>query len=142
MQSNEAFIVANYHLTVGEIMQIEVATILGDLSVQEAAAVMRFSGTRSLLVIPRQEGDPYGIVCYSDIVNHVIADGKDPRKITVDEVATTPAIAIRPHETVKKASSLFRKHNIGHAPVVDDAGKLIGIVSMTDIVTEVITEPE
>lgn len=123
-------------------MQTEVATILGDLSIQEAAGVMRFAGTRSLLVIPRQEGEPYGIISYSDIVYQVIAEGKDPRHVTVDEISTVPAIAIRPHETVQRAASLLRKHKIGHVPVVDGQGKLIGIISMTDLVTEVITEPD
>jgi CBS domain-containing protein len=132
----------NYHLTAGDIMQTEVETILGDLTVQEAATLMRFAGTRSLLVIPRQEGHPYGIVSYSDIVYRVIAEGKDPRRTRIDEITTTPALAVRPDDNVQKISSLFRKHGIGHAPVVDEHGKLIGIISMTDLVTEVITEPE
>lgn len=123
-------------------MQTEVATVLGDLSVQEAAGLMRFAGTRSLLVIPRQEGEPYGIISYSDIVYHVLAEGKDPRQTTVDEISTSPAIAIRPHETVQRAAALLRKHKIGHVPVVDGQGKLMGIISMTDLVTEVITEPD
>lgn len=132
----------NYQLTAGDIMQTEVETILGDLTAREAASLMRFTQTRSLLVIPRQEGQPYGIVSFSDIVYRVIADGKDPGYVRVDEIATTPALAVHPEDDVQKVSSLFRKHNIGHAPVVDDHGKLIGIVSMTDLVTEVITGPE
>ncbi len=135
------FNVANYHLTVRDIMQVEVETILGDLSVQDAVLLMRRAGTRSLLVEPRQESEPYGIVSYSDIVHHVLAYGKDPRKVTVDEVATAPAIAVRPSDTIQQVASFFERQRIGHAPVVDENDHLIGIISMTDLVTESIIEP-
>jgi signal-transduction protein with cAMP-binding, CBS, and nucleotidyltransferase domain len=36
---------------------------------------------------------------------------------------------------------LFAHQNIGHAPVIEDH-QVIGVVSMTDLITEVITEPE
>jgi CBS domain-containing protein len=41
---------------------------------------------------------------------------------------------------VKHIARLFRQIKIGHAPVVD-GGRLLGMVSMTDLITEVITEP-
>lgn len=123
-------------------MQTEVATVLGDLSVEEAAALMRFEGTRCLLVIPRQDTEPYGIVCYSDIVYQVIAKRRNPRQVAVDTIATTPAIAVRPDDVVADIAMLFRKYGIGHAPVVNDSGVLIGVISMTDLVTEVISEPD
>lgn len=133
--------VANYHLTARDIMQVEVETILGDLSVQDAVLLMRRSGTRSLLVEPRQESEPYGIISYSDIVHRILAEGKDPRKVTVDEVATAPALAVRPSDTIQQVAALFGRQGIGHAPVVDENEHLIGIVSMTDLVTESIAEP-
>ncbi|NDJ84634.1 MAG: CBS domain-containing protein [Chloroflexi bacterium] len=134
--------VANYHLTARDIMQTEIATVLGDLSITEAADLMRFAGTRSLLVVPRNTAEAYGIVCYSDIVYQVLAECVDPRQMTVDEVSTTPAIAVRPNDTIQEISVLFRKHQIGHAPVIDADEGLVGMVSMTDLVTEVITEPK
>lgn len=131
----------NYHLTARDIMQTEIETVLGDLSIQEAVSIMRFSGTRSLLVIPRQEDEPYGIISYSDVVFAVIAKGKDATLVTVDEVASAPALAVRPDDNVQQIALHFHKHNIGHAPVVDDNSKLIGVVSMTDLITEAISEP-
>lgn len=132
----------NYHLTAQDIMQTEVETILGDLSAAEAVATMRFSGTRSLLVVPRQEDEPYGIVSYSDIVYAVLAEGKNAALITIDDIASTPAYAIRPDDAIQAIAQHFKKHGIGHAPVVDANSKLIGVVSMTDLITEAISEPE
>ncbi len=132
---------ANYQLKAGDIMQTEVATVLGDLSVEEAVSLMRFEGTRCLLVVPRHDTEPYGIVCYSDIVYQIIAEHNNPHYITVDTIATTPAVAVRPDDSVQDIAVLFRKHGIGHAPVVNQNGVLIGVISMTDLVTEVISEP-
>ncbi|MGH2521944.1 MAG: CBS domain-containing protein, partial [Anaerolineales bacterium] len=62
---------ANYHLHARDIMQTEVATILAELTVQDAAALMRHHGVRSLIVEKESEEDAYGIVTYADIVNKV-----------------------------------------------------------------------
>jgi CBS domain-containing protein len=70
----------------------------------------------------------------------VLAEGLDPTKVQIDAVMTKPAITIPPTMEVKHIARLFRYAHIGHAPVVD-GGKLLGIVSMTDLITEVITEP-
>ena len=140
--SNKADAAMNYHLTARDIMQTEVETILGDLSVQEAVSMMRFSGTRSLLVIPRQEDEPYGIISYSDIVYALLSEGKNASLVQVDDIATSPAFAVRPDETIQQLAQYFKKHRIGHAPVVDTDSKLIGVVSMTDLITEAISEPE
>jgi CBS domain-containing protein len=130
---------ANYQLHAGDIMQVEIATILGDLSVAEAARQMLFEGVRSLIVEPRSASDPLAIITYSDIVNRVLAHKQDPAQITVDAVMTKPLITVPPSMPVEHIARLFRQHQIGHVPVVE-CGKLVGIVSMTDLVTEIVAE--
>lgn len=132
---------ANYHLRAGDIMQVEIATILGDLSVAEAARQMLYEGVRSLIVEPRSPTDPYAIITYSDIVNRVLAHKQDPAQITVDAVMTKPLITVPTSMPVEYIARLFREYRIGHVPVTD-SGKLVGIVSMTDLVTEIIAETD
>ena len=133
---------ANYHLTAVDIMQTEVATVLGDATIQEAAAIMRYEGVRSLLIIPRDGTTNYGIITYSDIVTKLLAEGQDPRHINVDAIARQNAYTIDADTRIQHIARLFRDHNCGHAPVVDSEGQLLGVVSMTDLITEVITEPD
>ena len=132
---------AKYHLHARDIMQVEMATILGDMTVSEAASLMRYEGVRSLLVEPRTPDDPYGIITYSDIVSKVLAEGYDPKKVDVARIMTKPLITIGPDLKVKYIARLFKQSKIGHAPVIED-DEVIGIVSMTDLVTEVISEVE
>ncbi len=131
---------ANYHLRARDIMQTEVATVLPELTVQDAAALMRHNGVRSLVVEKDTEDDAYGLITYADIVTKVLAQGFDPAEIRVDEIMTKPLIVVNPSLRVEMVARLFAQHKVGHAPVIEDH-KLVGIVSMTDLVVEVITEP-
>ena len=131
----------NYELTARDIMQVEVATILGDATITEAAALMRFEGVRSLIVVPRGPDDPYAIITYSDIVTKVLARGLDTDSMEVHEVMTKPLVTLPPGMKVEYIARLFSQTGIGHAPVIK-GDKLYGIVSMTDLVVEVIPEKE
>ena len=131
---------ANYQLCARDIMQTEVATVLAELSVQDAAALMRHQGVRSLVVEKDSDDDAYGLITYADIVTKVLAYGFDPAEIRVDEIMTKPLIVVNASLKVELIARLFTNHGIGHAPVIADH-KLVGIVSMTDLVVEVISEP-
>jgi CBS domain-containing protein len=130
----------NYHLRARDIMHTEVASILDDGTIEEAASLMRLEGVRSLIVVPHHSDDSYGIITYADIISKVLAEGREPGRVRVDEVMTKPAITIPPGMEVKHIARLFKQTRIGHVPVVD-GNKLLGIVSMTDLITEVINEP-
>jgi len=131
----------NYNLRAKDVMSVELATILDDATVAEAAQLMRLEGVRSLVVERHDEQDAYGIVTFSDICSRVLANGRDPSQVKVEEIMTKPAVTIAPMLEVKYVARLFRQVGISHLPVVED-GKLAGIVSMTDLVTELIPEPE
>ena len=132
---------ANYNLRARDIMSTDLATILPELTVQDAAALMRHHGVRSLLVEKESDDDAYGIVTYADIVDKVLAYGFDPAEVRVDEIMTKPLIVVNPSLKVEMIARLFAQNNVGHAPVIEDR-EVIGMVSMTDLITEVITEPE
>jgi CBS domain-containing protein len=61
---------------------------------------------------------------------------KAPTKISF--VMKTPVVSLKPTNTIKEAAALMLKRNIGRAPIVDDKGKLVGIVDREDIVKTLI----
>lgn len=130
----------HYQLRARDIMQTDIVTILPDLTVQDAAFLMRQNGVRSLIVEKDTDDDAYGIITFVDIVNKVLAYGFDPAEVSVAEVMTKPLVVLTPGLKVDMVAKLFSKHNIGHAPVFENH-KLIGMVSMTDLVTELIPDP-
>lgn len=132
---------SRYQLRAQDIMQVELATILDDATIAEAARLMRAEGVRSLIVEPHDQGDPLGIVSFADMVSKVIAQGLDPERVQVHQVMTKPAIVIEPTMPVQYIARLIDRTRAGHIPVVRD-GRVLGMVSMTDLVTEVITDPD
>ncbi|HIK27023.1 MAG: CBS domain-containing protein [Oscillatoriaceae bacterium SKW80] len=114
-----------------EIMTKEVVTIRGSATVAEAVKLMKEKNLRVLIVDRRHEQDAYGIVTETDIVYKVAAFGKDPNKTRVYEIMTKPCIVVNPDLGVEYVARLFANTGIRRAPVID--GKLVGIISVTDI---------
>ncbi|EZQ10860.1 MULTISPECIES: CBS domain-containing protein [Acidianus] len=115
--------------TIKEYMRTSVITVSSSMDIREAAKVMTESNVGSVIVI---EGDkPKGIVTERDIVR-AIGKGKGLND-KVDDIMTVSLITVREDSPVTAALSLMRNYNIRHLPVVDDQGKLKGIISIRDV---------
>ena len=130
----------NYHLKAQDIMQTDVITILSDLTALDAALLMKREGVRSLIVERDNEDDAYGMVTYTDIVDNVLALGLEAAEVKVSEIMTKPLVVLSPNLNVRYVAALFAQTGIGHAPVIG-GHKLVGIVSKTDLIVELITAP-
>ncbi|MEM0366615.1 MAG: CBS domain-containing protein [Acidilobaceae archaeon] len=62
------------------------------------------------------------------------------RDVLVRDVMSTPVIYIHPFHTVREAAAIMVEKNVGSLVVVDDAGRLIGIVTRTDILRHVVAK--
>ncbi len=120
-------------------MQVEVASVPPETTVQAAALRMKREGVRSLIVERSGPDDPYGIVTYSDIVSKVLALGMDPAEVSVEEIMVKPLVVVNPSLKVEHVARLFAQSGIGHAPVIS-GHRLVGVISKTDLIVEVITE--
>ena len=118
-------------MTAAEIMTRDVVTVRGWATVAEAVELMKENNLRALIVEPRSEDDPYGIVSETDIIYKVAAYGKDPKTMRVYEIMTKPCIVVNPELGVEYVARLFAQTRIRRAPVIQ--GKLLGIVSVSDI---------
>ncbi|QSJ18435.1 CBS domain-containing protein [Nostoc sp. UHCC 0702] len=117
-----------------DIMTKDVVTIRGSATVAEAVGLMKEKKLRALVVDRRHDDDAYGIVTETDIVYKVIAYGKDPKQIRVYEIMSKPCIVVNPELSVEYVARLFANIGIHRAPVIQ--GKLLGIISISDILTK------
>ena len=115
-------------------MNKEVPTVDERATVLEAAKLM-VKLTRGFLVVLK-EGQPKGIITERDLVKKVIAEGKDPQKVIVLEVMSSPLVTVDPDEDLLKASKLMQDNQIRRLPVVKD-GIIYGVLSSTDIARKV-----
>ena len=72
-----------------------------------------------------------------DIVVQVVAEGDDPRSTSVRDAMSRGSIAVREDEEVDAAASLMEKYQVRRLPVLDAAGKIVGIVSLGDVAVDV-----
>lgn len=119
---------------VKDVMARGVITIDATQSAKNAARLMEKFGISGLIVLAN--GDLTGIVTERDILTRVVASGQDPEKVTVKEIMTEPVIVVNPVMPLDKAVMIMLQEKIKKLPVVhkvDDALKLVGILSLTDV---------
>jgi CBS domain-containing protein len=117
----------------------QVWTISKTSTVFEGLALMAEKQIGSLVV--QEEGQVIGIFTERDYARKVGPDRKKSVETCIEEVMTTKIITVHPNQSVKECMVLMTDNHIRHLPVMDD-GKLVGMVSIGDVVKDVIEELE
>ena len=122
-----------------EIMTSNVKTATRDMSLRDAAVIMRDGDMGSIPVV--EGGKLVGIVTDRDIVVRSLADGKDATS-PVGEAMTSEIFSVKPDDFVFEAVRLMGDKQVRRVPVVDESGTLTGIIAMADIALEMEDERE
>lgn len=120
--------------SIREIMTSNPSTIEPDNSIVEAARIMKQEDAG---VVPVTEnGRLTGMVTDRDIAIRVVAEGKDPQSTTVREVASTDLVTVDPQQDLDEALRLMAQHQVRRLPVVEEDGRLVGVVAQADVARE------
>jgi CBS domain-containing protein len=105
-----------------------------DKDVSYAAKMMR---DEDVGMAPIVEGDQLvGVLTDRDIAIKVVAEGKDPATVRVHEIASTKLVTVDPDQTLDDAMRLMAQHQIRRLPVVEEDGKLVGVLAQADVARE------
>lgn len=116
---------------VGDIMTRPPRTLDVTASVMDAATVMREGDFGDVVVL--EEGQLCGILTDRDIVVRVLATGDDPSIVRVGDVCSRVLTTVSESDGLGDAVRLIRAKAVRRLPVLDDDGKLVGIVSLGDL---------
>lgn len=119
-------------MSVARICLREVDLAEASESVLEAACRMRDRRVGTLVIVD-DAGKPVGLLTDRDLVLRVVAAGGDPRATSVDEVMTEHPKTVSERTPIESALSLMRSGSFRRLPVVNDDGKLVGILSLDDV---------
>lgn len=115
---------------VKEIMSKPVVQIEENKNAKFAGELMRKNRKYALIVVRKNR--PIGILTDSDLIKKVVAKNLTPSSIKVSKIMSKPLVTIQSDETVQDAARKMKRSRIKRLAVVD-AGKLVGILSSTDI---------
>jgi CBS domain-containing protein len=119
-------------MTVGRICIREVDYAEPEESVQEAASRMhdRKIGT---LVVLNKDKQPVGMITDRDLALRVVREARDATKTTVGDVMTECPKTVGEETAIENALSLMRAGAFRRVPVVDSQNRVVGILSLDDI---------
>ena len=138
---NEESATAKSRLRCREIMTGNVLATSKEMTLREAAQMMKDGDIGVLPVVERGTNKLVGIVTDRDIVVRAVAAGKAP-DATVAEAMTTELYTAKPDDFAFEAIRTMGERQVRRIPIVDDAGVLQGIVSMADVALEMEDERE
>jgi CBS domain-containing protein len=101
-----------------------------DKYTDEALKLIKERGVRSVLV--SHLGEVVGIVSKTDILFKVMSQGRNPGKVKLREIMTSPVLAVGPHNTVQETLSIMDKHVIRQV-IVSSHSAVLGMASRDDI---------
>jgi len=114
-----------------QIMTDDLITVRPGHSLAEAAETMTDADIKSV-VVSDDEDRPIGILTSTDFMQ-VAAEGREPGEHTVAESMTRDIVTATPETPIREAADLMIDNTISHLPVVRDDGRVVGIVTTTDV---------
>jgi CBS domain-containing protein len=110
----------------------DIITIAPEATARQAAQMMSDRDIGCLLILG-QNGELTGVVTEKDLVQKVLAPGKHPEDVTVQEIMSTDVVTCQMDVPVYRAGELMARRGARHLPILDK-GKVVGMVSSRDII--------
>ena len=108
-------------------------------SVYDALRLMADRNIGALLVV--EEGKIVGILTERDYARKVILMDRSSKQTAVGEIMTSSVMYVRPDQTNEECMALMTDNRLRHLPVIDN-GRLLGVVSIGDLVKDIISEQQ
>jgi CBS domain-containing protein len=91
-------------------------------------------------VVVEEDGAPIGILTDRDLTLRLVAEELDPANTTVDRVMSAFPVYLTLQRDVREALEVMGEMGVRRLPVVNAKGRVIGIISLDDIIIELAHE--
>ncbi len=117
-------------MKVADVMTRHVEFIEPEATAQDAAALM---GELDVSALPLGTADDLrGVITDRDLLYRVVAEGRDPKRTRVHDVATKLVFTCRTDDPLTTAMDLMASHNIRRLPVTEDE-RVVGWLTLSDL---------
>ncbi len=118
----------------------DIWSVAPDTPVYKALQLMSEKNCGAVLVLHQET--LVGILSERDYARKVILKGKSSKNTPVEEIMSQRVVCIQPDNTIDECMALMTDKRIRHLPVLKDEQTLVGLISIGDVVKEVISEQE
>ncbi len=118
--------------------QERVVFVDADVTVREAAKAMGQVNVGCTAIL--EDGKLVGLFTERDVLKRALLQDMNVDEVKVSEVMTREVVSCGPDTDVRMARLLLKDHHIRHLPVVEDDGRLLGVLSIRDLVLEELEE--
>jgi CBS domain-containing protein len=125
-------------MSLREFCQREVVSIAPDADILEACRMMANNNVGCVVV--QDQGKLHGIITDRDIALKVTGVNKDPRNTKVQEIMSQNPVRIPVGKDLQHLTNMMRVHHVRRVPIVDGENRLLGIVTMDDVVARISAE--
>ena len=115
----------------------EIWHIASASTVLEAIRQMAEKNVGAMLVM--DDGRLVGIISERDYTRKVILEGRSSKDTAVRDIMSSPVISVAPDIGVGACLQLMTDRHIRHLPVVDEDGRVLGVISIGDLVKRTIS---
>jgi CBS domain-containing protein len=120
--------------TVQEILDVkgsQVHCVEPNITVLEAT--QRMNAQRIGALVVTDGGRVAGMFTERDVLRRIVAEQRDPAKVLVGDVMSTPVACCEPGMSIDDARGVMKNRRIRHLPVVSSSGELLGMISIGDL---------
>jgi CBS domain-containing protein len=128
-------------ITVKQILDRKGSTVFSlspDVSVFSALRFMAEKNIGAVMVM--LEGKLVGVFSERDYARKVALEARNERRTPIEEVMTTQVVGIRQDRGLDECLALMTNKFIRHLPVIDEQDRVVGVISIGDVVKELIEE--
>ncbi|MFJ8588373.1 CBS domain-containing protein [Streptomyces sp. NPDC093595] len=117
------------HRTVADLMTPDAVTVQRGTPFKEIARLLDEYGITAVPVV-EADGRPVGVVSEADLLHSRLSENSPT---TAEGLMSAPALCARPEWTAVEAARVMERRRVKRLPVVDGAGRLIGVISRSDL---------
>jgi CBS domain-containing protein len=127
--------------TVAEILKAKPIRVVHTIDASASAfdAVKRMAEVNAGALVVLEHGHVVGIVSERDCARKILLPERSARGTPVHRIMSSPVLTVRPDRTADECMAIMTENRLRHLPVMDDGG-LIGLVSIGDLVKQVVSE--
>ncbi len=134
MSNERANIDSILNMSVENVLNTDILILESDNTAADATARMKEKNARSVLIT--HSGEAIGLVSKTDVLFKVMAQGKNPAKIKLREIMSSPVISLSTQSTIEEALAIMDKHVVRQV-IISSGPSVIGIVTRDNIFDQI-----